>query len=444
MLDRAIEHPRYQIGVDLDPGIRGAHGGGSQVHEPGRRGADHRHFSGQFFLGDPAVEHIGDRDIGIAPLVTTIRDQRCRIFIHRDAHRGAARGFQFQPFHCRIGCRRVVRIARDNRRVAQQIAHHRQRQRFVILAIVFNQQRYPPRNAVVRVDQRVEMSGTGGGLLKLGEVAAVTDPLRKAYATTAEGPGREHGRRRGPGADATFLAGKVVAENDRPVLDRRGEARIVVQLRAQFTQRCLVARHILQLLLRQSLQRLESGTFVRLGKDDVETHQPDPVLIKQLVHQGRQLVTAPRPPTLLGQRFFIDIKNDYARLDTLRHGQAHFHVIDERVHVIDERNLVNARRMAEQDQKNHESKDVAGKILFQAISRIDRTSGSALEEKLHFGSSQFNHIVVRQLMCLCVERLAIDHRTAGTLHVGDEISVGTARDHRHLNTRLAQRGEGFR
>jgi hypothetical protein len=191
----------------------------------------------------------------------------------------------------------------------------------------------------------------------------------KAMLAPVEGSRREYRLGRRARTYAALLAGEVVAENHGAVLHRRGEACIVVQLRAQILERRLKHRRVLQFLLGQRFERLEAGTLVRLGKDDVEADQLDAVLVEQLVHQGGQLVPAPRPAPLLCERLLVDIENRDPLVHALRHGQANLRIVDQRVEVVDEGNLVETRGMAEQDQQNQQSEHVAGKILFQEISR---------------------------------------------------------------------------
>ena len=68
---------------------------------------------------------------------------------------------------------------------------------------------------------------------------------------------------------------------------------------------------------------------------------------------------------------------------------------------------------------------------------------SALEEELHLHASQVDDVVVLQLLCLCIQRFAINHRVAGALDMGNEIALRTLGDNRDLNAWLTQCCQGL-
>ena len=51
--------------------------------------------------------------------------------------------------------------------------------------------------------------------------------------------------------------------------------------------------------------------------------------------------------------------------------------------------------------------------------------------------------MISQLMRLGVDGLAIDHRELRTFDVGDEVAVRPPGNHRNLDARLAERGQGL-
>lgn len=68
---------------------------------------------------------------------------------------------------------------------------------------------------------------------------------------------------------------------------------------------------------------------------------------------------------------------------------------------------------------------------------------SGLEEKLHLGPGNFDHIVVAQGMRLGIERLAVEDGENSAFDVGDEVAMRPAGDDGDLGARLAESGEGF-
>src|SRR5882672_3038729 len=68
---------------------------------------------------------------------------------------------------------------------------------------------------------------------------------------------------------------------------------------------------------------------------------------------------------------------------------------------------------------------------------------SGFEEEFHLYAGQLDNVMVAQLMCLGIKRLAIYHREIGTFHVGNEVALRPLGNDRDLNTRLAERSKWF-
>src|SRR6185295_17033721 len=66
---------------------------------------------------------------------------------------------------------------------------------------------------------------------------------------------------------------------------------------------------------------------------------------------------------------------------------------------------------------------------------------SALEEKLHLDAGDLHQVMVLQRVRRAANCLAVDSRALGTLDMGDEVSLRTARQHGDLHAGLAERGE---
>ena len=136
---------------------------------------------------------IGNRQIAEAALGAAIGDQSWRRFVDRHPQRAARSSFQ--PFQAGVVAARHQRLPRRSRAGSsgfEQQPHHRQRQRFVIGPLVFDQHRHPPRNAV-EVDQRYEMPGTGRIRLIFGKVGAEAGPRGQRQVAPLNVPGGNTG-----------------------------------------------------------------------------------------------------------------------------------------------------------------------------------------------------------------------------------------------------------
>src|SRR6185312_2630958 len=72
-----------------------------------------------------------------------------------------------------------------------------------------------------------------------------------------------------------------------------------------------------------------------------------------------------------------------------------------------------------------------------------RRRPSTLVEKLHLDARDLHEIVIFQRVRRRADGLAVDGGALRALHVGDEVPLRPARQHRDLHARLAERGEGL-
>ena len=119
-----------------------------------------------------------------------------------------------------------------------------------------------------------------------------------------------------------MLTREVIAKDHRPRLQRLRERRVVVECRLQLIHPVGEAGLVLELRLGQLPQALEAGTFVRLGKDDVEPQQGNLLPVEQFIGQFGQPVAPPGPAPDLGQAFFVDVDDDDAFIQCARHSRA--------------------------------------------------------------------------------------------------------------------------
>src|SRR5581483_1784334 len=169
------------------------------------------------------------------------------------------------------------------------------------------------------------------------------------------------GRKRGPGQSAartplsvvTDHVGKVVPKHHRTVLEFLGENAIVLQARGELIQSLLKACVAAQIAFRKSVQHIQSGAFVGLRKNHVETYDARLVTVEQLVEQHTEFVPPPRPSSFRGKAFFVDVDDHDAVVDATGHGQPQPRVVSDELEAIDEGNLVITRRMAD-DNRDHE------------------------------------------------------------------------------------------
>src|SRR5258708_5482707 len=89
----------------------------------------------------------------------------------------------------------------------------------------------------------------------------------------------------------------------------------------------------------------------------------------------------------------------------------------------------------------HSLRDSRGRRQTPLRDRLAPSGGSRLVEKLHLDARDLDQVVVAQRARLGAERGAVQGRVGRALYVGDEVAVGALGDDRHLQARLADRGE---
>ena len=161
---------------------------------------------------------------------------------------------------------------------------------------------------------------------------------------------------------------EVVAKHHRTAAQRIGKTPVVIKRAAQAGKRRLECRFAAQFATGQTIQRTQAGAAVRFGKDHVETDDGNAVVVEQAGDELRHLVAAPRPAPLLGQTFLVDVEDYDARIDARGSRQAQTRVIDEGVERIEQRNLVEAGRMAKKNQRQRQTKGDPNEVFFQCIS----------------------------------------------------------------------------
>src|SRR2546427_681255 len=181
-----------------------------------------------------------------------------------------------------------------------------------------------------------------GYLGKLGQVGAVALPREEVDFPAGKRPRRENGLRKGSAFYRIFVAIEVIAENHRTAAEKAREARIVVELRAQFLQGRLERAHVLQPGPGQLLEHRQARALVGLGKHDVQADYEHTVFVEKLLQQCNDLVAAPGPATERAgiQAAFVDIEDDDAVIGRPWHGQPEPVIVDDVVELIDEADAV--------------------------------------------------------------------------------------------------------
>ena len=167
------------------------------------------------------------------------------------------------------------------------------------------------------------------------------------------------------GAHRLLLRVEVVAEHHRPALHRRGEERVVVELRPQLAVGLLEASRLLQLALRERVERLDARARVALGEYHVEAEHGDAVPVEELSDRFGHELAAPRPAADLAQALLVDIEDDDAALDAPGHRHAHARVVEDVVELPDEAYGVLEGGVSEEEQRDRKADRDPYEVLFQ-------------------------------------------------------------------------------
>jgi hypothetical protein len=127
----------------------------------------------------------------------------------------------------------------------------------------------------------------------------------------------------------------------------------------------LEGRRLLQLTLRQRVERLDTRAQVAFGEDHVETEQRHAVPLEELGHHLGHQPAAPGPAADLTQALLVDVEDDDAALDTARHRHADARVVEDVVELPDEAYRVLQRCVAEEEQRDRKADRNPYEVLFQ-------------------------------------------------------------------------------
>lgn len=100
------------------------------------------------------------------------------------------------------------------------------------------------------------------------------------------------------------------------------------------------------------------------------------VMIEELIEHQPQFVAAPRPASLNGEAFLIDVYDNDARIHVARHCQTKARVIDNVFEAIDKRDAVTAAGMAGKQENHDQPERYAHEVLLQAASFVVLDAGS--------------------------------------------------------------------
>ena len=148
--------------------------------------------------------------------------------VDRQQH-GAAILVQFNALHRRQGGPIATRrVARAHFRHTQHHAEYGQGQGFVVLPLVFSQQRKCADHPIV-VSHRIEEPGHRHGLRQLRDVAAIAIPDGRRQALALQLGRTEYGRGQRAMRLTTTIAGEVIPQHSILVLQRSCELGIKIQ-----------------------------------------------------------------------------------------------------------------------------------------------------------------------------------------------------------------------
>ena len=123
-----------------------------------------------------------------------------------------------------------------------------------------------------------------------------------------------------------------------------------------------------ELSRRQLIEPLDAGTVVGFGKHNVEADDRNLVLVEKLGDQTRHHIPGPGPAGDFLKAFFVYVQDDDALVNPARHGDLQPCVIDDMVQLVDDSDLVELRRVADEDQHDDQTQDNPDNVLLHSVS----------------------------------------------------------------------------
>ena len=373
MLDRTVEHSRYQVGVNFHAGVYAVDRRRALVEQAGGCSSDDGDLAAERIRRGAILNDIGQRHITEASLPSAKRHKRARSLVDRNVQLADR-----EPFHHRIPfVRQLVRgVSRLDFGEAKQRADDRQRQRFVVLPLMFDEHRDPAHDPV-EVNHWIEVTPACGALLELRQISAVTYPRGEVDVAACESVFREYRLGKGAKFLGALVAIEVVTQDDRPTFYGLCEQAVVVQFRTQLFVRFDECGDLAQVPGRKLVEPLDAGTVVWLREHHIERHHRDLVPIEQFCHEPRHDVPWPGPAPDLLKAFFIDVENDDPIVNPARHGQFQPGVVNDVIQLGDDSDFVELRGVTNEKNDDGQTEDDPDDVLFHSVSAGERAPGRA-------------------------------------------------------------------
>ncbi|MNV52960.1 hypothetical protein D3C71_1450790 [compost metagenome] len=243
---------------------------------------------------------------------------------------------------------------------------HGQRQRFVVITLVFRQQRQRPHDSIA-VRDRVEKTCCGRSAGQALDIAAVPFPTGGNEWKTAQLCLVDCRWGENPFFDSVaIIAREVVAQHHRMALERLGKQGVVVQAGCKARQLRFEVRLVAQRAVGQLLQCGEARGFIRFGEKNIKPDDSHLLAFEQFARQCRKFVSSPRPLANAAQALFIDIHNDDALVKCARHRDPQTRVVNDVVQPLKDLKIKNTGNVQDRKkQRNQGDRDAAPVALKQ-------------------------------------------------------------------------------
>jgi hypothetical protein len=164
-----------------------------------------------------------------------------------------------------------------------------------------------------------------GGFLQGRDVSAEAGRQVVVDLLVAQVLEREDRRRQHAGLFR--LSAEEEAEHDRVFLDFLGEELVVIERGSKPFEGGAVFVDAAQVVGRERLEGREPRARVGFRERHVVAQHAHLVVVEQLPRHERELVAAPRPAPLGVETLLVDVEDDDARVERLRHEQAQARVV---------------------------------------------------------------------------------------------------------------------
>ncbi len=340
MAGLAVEHADDQVGVDFHSREGIGKRRDPQVGQPGSGRTQQDDAVLQLFGASAPTQNVDRGNIGkrrsgpVRHVHRTVQTQRHADAADVDPWLGIVAAEYGNGGH-----------ASGRQLAAERHPQGRGRQREVVAITEMLDQAHLPRRAV-GIGEHVEVARGGCRTLEDFEVGTIAGGFCWPRPQLAKGVRRQNGGWQGSRPILAHAGrNEVIAERNRTFCQSLGEARVVIQLRLELFEAGEKIPLPRQFSRGETLQGIESGTVVRLGKHHVETDRGNAIVIEQTIHQGDHPVAAPGPTTDFLQAAFVDVEHRDPVVDTAHRRLLQPGVVPERLGALHHRQMQRPRNM---------------------------------------------------------------------------------------------------